>query len=184
MDIDVEFHFDEKSELKSNTVDETAFTKTELPDFESDIIPQLYGGEGFKVLGSNKTWEFKVATISNWPEFKTKTCHKRVKIPLDGSVKVPYPCIWRRTCKRSWYLVVGYSGSGDVSDNLEKIVKECAKIALIPALPILLTGNIGGAASVFLNAFRTCLIKKGIQDATKFSVSFDSRKTCGKWKRI
>ena len=132
----------------------------------------------------SKTWEMKVVSISNWPEFKTKTCYKWIDIPLDGRTKVPYPCVWRRTCKKAWYLRIVYGGTVSLPDNIERIIEDCSKTALVPAVPILITGNVGGAVAVFLSAFKSCLVAKGIQEATKFSAGFVSKKTCGKWKRV
>ncbi len=153
------------------------------PDHTDDSGPI----EGF-IIGPSpqgRKWEMKVVSIGNWPEVKTETCYKRVRIPLDGWTKVPYPCAWRRTCNKTWYLSIVYNGAGsDLPGNIEQIIKDCAEIALIPALPLLLAGQVGAAVTAFLEAFKTCLITKGIQEVGKFSAGFDSRKTCGAWQRI
>ena len=151
----------------------------DLPDISEvvDIIHDLTNKKG-------KTWEIHAATVGNWPEFKTKTCYKWVKIPLDGKTKVPYPCAWRRTCKKVWNLRIVYSGNIALPSDIEKIIKECAKVGLVPALPLLLTGNVGAASVAFLEAFKACIITKGIKQVTAFSAGFVSNKTCGKWKRI
>jgi hypothetical protein len=131
-----------------------------------------------------KTWEIQVASVGNWPEFKTKTCYKWIRIPLDGRTKVPYPCVWIRHCKKVWFLRIAYGGSGGLPADIDKIIADCAKIALIPALPILLTGNVGGAAAAFIGAFKHCIIAKGVQEAARFSAGFHSTKTCGTLRRV
>lgn len=169
-------------DVKSNSTD---FIIKEIDDIES--IPDGFEDIDIYHDPTNsfaRTWESKVLSISNWPEFKTKTCYKWVRIPFNGRTKVPYPCMWRRTCRKAWYLRIVYSGTVELPDNIEKIIKDCSKIALIPALPILLTGNVGGAVSAFLGSFKPCLITKGIKEATKFSISFVTRKKCGEWKRV
>lgn len=139
------------------------------------------------VLGpsaTGKRWEMHVLTIGKWPEVKTETCYKKVRIPFDGWTKVPYPCVWQRTCDKSWYLTIAYSGGGSLPDRIGEIIEECAKLALIPALPLLLAGQPAAAAAAFLEAFKTCLISKGIKELSGWKVGFDARKSCGKWHRI
>lgn len=191
-DIKVDFIFDETTELSFKEVSNTEIDQQtannsyndvdnlDLISDDSDSVVIAHDTQN--VLG--KTWEVHVLTVGNWPEVKTKTCYKWVKIPLDGKTKVPYPCIWRRTCKRAWYLRIVYRGGSSLPADIERIIKDCAKKALLPAVPILLTGNVGGAVAAFLQSFKACLIAKGIQHAADFSAGFDSRATCGKWKRI
>lgn len=184
-EIDVIFEFDEKTELVVSEVD---------PDFEPDepdieILGTDKSDPGFVGLyigaaGGGRRWEMKVLSIASWPEVKSKTCYKKVKIPFDGWTKVPYPCLWRRTCNRSWYLTITHSNPADLPGNIEQIIKECAKIALIPAIPLLLAGNPSAAAAAFLEAFKTCVLTKGVKEVAKFSVGFDSRAKCGPWKRV
>lgn len=191
-DIQVDFVFDESSDLSINEITNAEIdkitTNTAFDEVDNlDLIPDdfdsvLIAHDTKNALG--KTWEVHVLTIGNWPEFKTKTCYKWVKIPLDGKTKVPYPCAWRRTCKRAWYLRIVYRGGNSLPSDIERIVKDCAKKALIPSVPILLTGNVGGAVAAFLESFKVCLIAKGVQHAADFSAGFDSRATCGRWKRI
>lgn len=160
---------------------------TEIKDVDLDPHAEnedTIDGVVIAARSTGRRWEIHVATITNWPEVKTKTCYKWVDIPFDGKVKVPYPCVWRRTCKKSWYLTIVYSGGGSLPGNIEDLIKECAKIALVPALPILLTGNVGAAVAAFLEAFKTCLIAKGVQEVSKFSAGFDTRTTCGDWQRV
>ncbi|UOB19361.1 hypothetical protein [Abyssalbus ytuae] len=192
--IKIEFMYDTNTELEvknlSNSeidkiISESTNINTELRSLE--IIPDINIDIDTVHNSKNpkgRTWEIHVVTIGNWPEFKTKTCYKWVDIPLDGRTKIPYPCVWTRTCKRAWYLRIVYSGGDTLPIDIEKIIKDCAKTALIPSIPLLLTGNIGAATSAFLSSFKTCLISKGIQQAANFSVGFKSRATCGKWRRV
>ncbi len=190
--IDIDFHFDETTDVSL-----TELSATDINDVlssgqvtEVDVLDDSDDSEENFLLvhdtknSAGKTWDIHVATIGNWPEFKTKTCYKWVRIPLNGRTKVPYPCVWRRTCKKAWYLRITYGGSVSLPKDIEKIIKDCVKVALVPALPILLTGNVGAAVAAFLAAFKKCLIAKGVQEATSFSASFYTRKTCGKWKRV
>ncbi|WHP67297.1 hypothetical protein [Phaeobacter inhibens] len=185
-EIDVEFEFDEKTDLVVTEVDPDFEPKE--PDIEHRMLGGVDGGGDFGFyIGAatgGRRWEMKVLKIVGWPEVKSKTCYKKVKIPFDGWTKVPYPCLWRRTCERSWFLTITHSDPSDLPGNIEEIIKDCAKMALIPAIPILLTGNAAGAAAAFLEAFKTCLLTKGVQQVTKFSVGFDSRAECGPWKRV
>ena len=132
---------------------------------------------------NGKTWEWKIATISNWPEFKTKTCHKEIHLPWCDRERIPYPCAWRRTCKKVAYVRVKYSGS-DLNADLEKAIKDCSKLGLAAALPLVLIGQFAAAGVAFLEAMKTCLIQKGIKYAGRFSVGVFTTKTCGEWKRI
>lgn len=191
-ELKLEFDYSEKKDLAltkvtNKDIDENTQDNLliEVDDIETvpDIIKDIdiYHDTSRKFAS---TWETKVLSIGNWPEFKSKTCYKWVRIPLDGRTKVPYPCVWRRTCNKAWYLRIVYSGSSSLPTNIEQIIKECSKVALIPSLPILLTGNVGGAISAFLAIFKPCLIEKGVKEAAKFSIGFVSKKTCSKWKRI
>lgn len=175
-ELDVQFDYDERiaPNFASQAVDYDPHENSE----------EEYEGIVIGAAASGKRWEMRVLKIANWPEFKTKTCYEKVRIPLDGWTKVPYPCAWRRTCEKSWYLTVTYDGTNDLPTKIEEILRECAKIALIPAIPLLLAGQPAAAAAAFLEAFKQCLIAKGIKELTGWKVGFDARKTCSKWKRI
>lgn len=186
-DIDIEFMFDENKELE---IDEISPEDVEN-EFFNIIEDDLDSGTERDLIIQHdlsntlaKTWEIRVVKISSWPEVRTRTCYRWVRIPFNGRTRVPYPCIWTRSCKKSWFLRITYGGSTSLPNNIEKILKECAKIALVPALPILLVGNVAGAVAAFLGAFKPCLVAKGIQQASSFSVGFIRRKECGKWHRV
>ncbi len=191
-DLKIEFNYSEDSELEikklsNKDIDSMIQESNVIEVANIETVPDSFEDVEIVHDTSEKsaiTWEVKVLSIGNWPEFKTKTCYKWIRIPLNGRTKVPYPCMWRRTCNKAWYLRVVFSGGVKLPDNIEKIIQECSKLALIPALPILLTGNIGGAVSAFLASFKPCLIAKGVSEAARFSVSFVSRKKCSQWKRV
>ena len=181
--VNVTFEFDDSSldDLRLVEIDPNVnFHGSDIESPDSEEVDGI-------IVGSNsngKRWEVHVATIGNWPEFKTQTCYTRIKIPFDGWTKIPYPCVWTRTCKKAWYLTITYSGSSDLPGNIERIISECAKLALVPAIPLLLAGQVGAAISAFLAGFKQCLIAKGIQEAARFGAGFDSRSTCGGWRRV
>jgi hypothetical protein len=178
----VEPHFDASENAKSPKAVEITFNNKNSSysrrnkDFSIDGIVLNHSTNG-------KTWEWKIATISNWPEFKTKTCHKEIHLPWCDRERIPYPCAWRRTCKKVAYVRVKYSGS-DLDKALEKAIKECSKFGLAAALPLVLIGQFGAAGVAFLEALKTCLIKKGIKYVGRFSIGVYTTKTCGEWKRI
>lgn len=181
-DIEVKLEFGEQKGEELNLVPVDANFDFHNADEHRHDAEEIEGVLIGAVKGGRK-WEAHVVTIGNWPEFKTKTCYKEVSTPF-GTIKVPYPCVWRRTCKKSWYLTITYNGSADLPGNIENILKDCAKIALVPAIPLLLVGQVGAAISAFLAAFKQCLIAKGIQEAAQFGASFNTRATHGEWKRV
>ena len=175
---DFTFYYDGKTELTITALD--IKTYSDIDDLEEGI--EIFADE----TRSGSVWEFKIASTANWPEFKTETCYKWVKIPLDGKTKIPYPCAYRRTCKKTWYARVVYSGpTGDLPKDFKKILEECAKIAIVPAIPLILAGQVPAAIAAFLGTLKRCLIAKSLEKiAGKITVGIYSRKSCGNWKKV
>ena len=183
---DVELHFDDATDLVlqqlSNTDVAAEFSTatmtsvTNIGDIEDYDGSILVAHDVKNAMG--RTWETKVATITNWPEFKTKTCYK-----YKWGVKIPYPCLWRRTCKKSWYLRISYDGTASLPKDIDRMIQDCAKKALLPALPVLLTGNVGGAVGVFWGSFKACMASK-IPDVAGFKVGFFTKSEYTEWKRV
>ena len=119
--------------------------------------------------------------ISSWPEFKTKTCYKWVNVGI-GKVKVPYPCVYTRTCDKSYYVRIIYPDNA--GPNIEDAINDCSKIAALAATPLLLAGQVGPAVAAFSESFKTCMIAKGFTIVTKFQIGIHSKKNCGKWHRV
>jgi hypothetical protein len=168
-------------------------TATSEPDFQfhmgtpsapgrsdADVDEGVYFYPASRAEG--RTWEFKLVSIGSWPEFKTETCYKRVRIPLDGWTKVPYPCAWRRTCRKTFFAQVTLHEAAP--PNFERELKDCAKKAALIAVPLILAGQVPAAIAAFAEALKSCLILKGMKVATKLQIGIHSRKVCGSWKRV
>ena len=127
-----------------------------------------------------KKWEIKLTSIGNWPEFKTKTCYKEI-CEWGVCVKVPYPCVYCRNCRKTFYaeIVLG----ADIPGGFEQALEDCAKIAAVGALPLIIAGQIGAAVAVFTKGLKTCLIAKGFEIASQLSVGIHSRKKCDGWHK-
>lgn len=149
-------------------------TSKDSPDVEGIVLLHTKNG---------KTWEWEIGTIKKWPEIKRATCHKEIHLPWCDRERIPYPCLMRRTCTKTAYIRVTYSGS-DLDPGLEKAIKSCAKFGLAAALPLALIGQFAAAGVAFVEAMKSCLIAKGIKFIGRFNVGVYTKKSCSDWKRV
>lgn len=176
----VEAHFDPNK----GAPDPLVITKENENDMHvnSDEAPSI-GGIVILHTENGKTWEWKIATIKKWPEFDRRTCHKEIHLPWCDRERIPYPCMWTRSCEKKAYVRLTYSG-GDLNQDLEDAVKDCAKVGLAAALPLALAGQYAAAAVAFVEALKSCLIAKGVKYIGRFNAGVYTTKECGRWHRV
>lgn len=136
-----------------------------------------YQSEKSKAKMGVKT--FKIASISGWPETKTKMILKCKRI-LGQKVCTKWPQIYKRTSKLSYYLEVSHPNMKDVVDKLEDCVKASITASLIT---LILSGNIAAAYNVLVPAIKACLAGS-VGDVSKFKFRIYDKKKKGKWKKI
>jgi hypothetical protein len=148
-------------------------------EVEGIIAEGLYIEHSADAAG--KTWEIKLVSIGNWPEFKTETCYKKV-CTFGVCVKVPYPCLYTRNSTKSFYARIVLNE--DVPGGFEDALKECSKGAVAVAIPLVIAGQIPAAIAAFFESLKVCLIAKGFQIASKIHVGIYSKKETGPWHRV
>ncbi|QOH64877.1 hypothetical protein DKG78_01135 [Bacillus amyloliquefaciens] len=126
-----------------------------------------------------KVWKTDLVSVSGVPEIKEQTCYKRVRIPGDGNMNVPYPCPCTRTGRHWIELKVFYPSdlAGDVIDNIIKCAKEAAIyaagiIAVGCIAPELLPPAVPTAQALFTDKFKNCLIEETFK-LVDYSVSYE-----------
>ncbi|WP_338651290.1 hypothetical protein [Lysinibacillus sp. Y5S-8] len=133
-------------------------------------------------------WKKELASVSGVPEFKTEICYKTIKIPFDGTTKVPYPCLYTRTSRHWIELKVKYPAdvANDVKDKIIKCATEgaiFAAAALAPGLvaPEAIPVLIPIAKGAFTLRFSECLAEE-IRNTIEIDITHESKS--GDWKRV
>ena len=179
-ELKVDVHFDPERRSATKPI---PITKSNENDYHvTSRVP--FEVEGTVVLSTSngKTWEWKIVTVSNWPEFDRRTCHEEIHLPWSDRERIPYPCVWTRKCKKVAYARLTYSGND--SSNIEKAIKECANIGLAAAAPLAVAGQWAAAGVAFLEALKSCLLAKGVNYIGRFNVGVHTTKQCSGWQRV
>ncbi|MCY8513534.1 hypothetical protein [Bacillus atrophaeus] len=165
-----EFKTLEISDLPSSPTNGGAFapeTATRPTDFSAEEASE------------KKVWKTDLVSVSGVPEIKIETCHRRVRIPGDGNINVPYPCTCTRTGRHWIELKVFYPSdlAGDVIDNIIKCAKEAAMyaagiIAVSCIAPVLLPPAVPTAQALFIEKFKSCLAEETFK-LVDYSVSYE-----------
>ena len=157
-------------------------TKEEIKKYADEDIPKLDGVQeasgSFDVTSfdtgparaGSETKVYKLATIGNWPEFKTEW-----KVRCKFGICTKVPVAYRRHCTKFAYVKVTYP------TGQEDEIKDCiAGSALASAVAAVISGGAAGAA-VFERALQLCLEVKGYDWANGVRVGAGWDSECGKW---
>lgn len=151
----------------------------EIADSTSSIDDGVVG-----IQSEKEEWKKELVSISGVPEFKTEICNKRVKIPFNGHVNVPYPCLYTRTSKHWMELRVKYP-----PDAKDKVIK-CAEEAAILAAGVVVAGILAppsiailipSAHAAFALKFSECL-EEEIRKNVDVEITHESKS--GEWNRV
>lgn len=133
-------------------------------------------------------WKKELASVSGVPEVKTDICYKTVRIPMDGTTKVPYPCLYTRTSRHWIELKVKYPAdvASDVKDKIIKCATEGAvyaagTLAVALLVPEAIAGLIPSAKAAFALKFSECL-EEEIRNTIEIDITHESES--GDWKRV
>ncbi|HFD31687.1 MAG TPA: hypothetical protein ENJ28_03080 [Gammaproteobacteria bacterium] len=128
------------------------------------------------------TVKIKLVDLGRIIQGKTESCLACTNTPL-GRICTTVLCFYRRTCEQKAMLEVFYPGN--IEAEFKKAMDECAKVALVPAMALIIAGQYQAAIPVFLAAFQKCLVAKGYQEATKVSVNiYMDESDCTSWRKI
>lgn len=162
----------------SSSSAETVPDPGDLPDFNSSLAFP-FNDTSFEYTDNiAQGWverEFKLTTISNWPQ--TKTVMKTQCTSGPFRICTDVPVLYTRSCTRIAYVKIRFM------DGFEKEIEACLKSsALAAAIAAIISGGAAGVASFQLALIR-CLEAKGLQWANSVRVSGGWKSTCGKWQR-
>jgi hypothetical protein len=144
--------------------------------------------EDMRALTDKEVWTKELVSVSGVPEVKVETCYKRVRIPGDGKVNVPYPCAYTRTSKHWLELKVYYPS--DIEQTVKDTIINCALEAAIYAAgivaasvvaPELIPAAIPAAKAAFAASFTKCLSEE-ISKTVDYEITHESES--GEWKRV
>ncbi|MGN7945795.1 hypothetical protein ACTJJD_12565 [Bacillus sp. 22446] len=116
---------------------------------------------------AKKVWKYPLVTLSGVPEVKVETRYRRVDVPFDGHIDVPYPVTCTRKGKHWLEAKVFYPS--DLAGDTVKIIEKCAEKAAIKAAavvvvgciePTLLPPAIPSAKVLFIQEFKSCLAEE------------------------
>ncbi len=141
-----------------------------------------------EIASEKKEWSTTLVSVSGVPEFKMETCYERVRIPLDGSTKVPYPCAYTRTGTHKIVLKLLYPS--DLAEEAQNILIQCAKdaavytAAIIVAsvlVPSTIPAAIPTAQGLFVEKFKSCVSEEAFNSVT-YTITHEQES--GDWKRV
>lgn len=132
-----------------------------------------------------KVWKKTLVSVSGVPEVKAETCYQRVRIPFDGNMNVPYPCIKTRTSKHWIELKVFYPSDlqQDVVDTIVKCATTAAAyaaavIAASVIAPQFIAAALPTAQGLFVEKFKSCVSEEAFK-AVNFTITHEQES--GDW---
>ena len=142
----------------------------------------------FHEASQKKEWTKTLASVSGVPEVKMETCNKKVKIPGDGSINVPYPCAYTRTGTHKVVLKIMYPA--DLQEAAVNIMIDCAEKAaayaamiIAPSIvdPATIPAALAAAQTAFVEKFKSCVSEEVLNSVT---YSIEHEQESGEWSRV
>lgn len=148
---------------------------------ESSVSNAILSLEALALGTTGQCLDFKVLSVSGWPETKTEF-KTRCVLRIGGKcqIKTKVPIIYRRTSK----LQVIASICLPDARRVESAVKDCVQQAIAAGvLAGALSGSLTAATSALKAYLKTCLAAKGVS-SSGLEVKLRQHKKTGKWKKI
>ncbi|WP_264453511.1 hypothetical protein [Paenibacillus polymyxa] len=153
------------------------YKNLEFPASESigmaDLIEPRNDSTMHAEASEKKVWSKTLASLSGVPEIKVETCHRRVRIPGNGNVNVPYPCTKTREGRHWIELNVFYPS--DLAQDAVDIIVKCATeaaaytagvIAASIIAPQFMPAAIPTAQTLFVEKFKSCVSEEIFNSVT------------------
>lgn len=137
--------------IPTDTPDEPA------PQYEGLIHDAIKEAVGVK-CGNMLRRDYKLATVSSWPEFKVEIVSKNIRIGCS-TITIWYPKVYTRTTRLVAYCYI--SVPEKIWHTLGAIIEACAvRAALEAAVVGVILGNPAAAAASFEALFKRCIAEE------------------------
>ncbi len=158
-------------------------------EIDSDDVSLEDDNDGtLSIASAKKEWSKTIASVGGIPELKMETCYKKIRIPGNGKIKVPYPCAYTRTGTHKLVLKVLYPD--DLQEAAVNILIDCAQKAAVYAAMIIapsiinpasIPAAIAAAQTAFVEKFKSC-VSDEIFNSVSYSIVHEQES--GPWHRV